>query len=44
MLSVGSYLVWEGSLHGDLHGAIAGADVGGLAIIRASRRMPPMIN
>ena len=22
MLPVGSYLVWEGSLHGDLHGVI----------------------
>ena len=27
MLPAGSYLVWEGGLHGDLHGVIAGAGV-----------------
>ena len=39
---VGSYLIWEGVLHGHLCGLIAGVGVEGSARRRVSRRMPPM--
>ena len=44
MLPVGSYLVWERGLHGDLYGVIVGVCVGGLARRRALRGMAPMID
>ena len=36
VLPVGSYLIREGGLHGDLHGVIAGPGVRGLARRRAA--------
>ena len=41
MLPAGSYLIWEGGLHGNL---IAGAGVRGLVKRRIPRHMPSMID